>query len=64
MADEPVVVTKSRPVKAGNSVEGKTKATIDIVFDGVNICQKRYWLRRGEVFFKANKKRETDIMGS
>ncbi|CAG37237.1 unknown protein [Desulfotalea psychrophila LSv54] len=27
MADDPVVVIKSRPVKAGNSVEGKTRMT-------------------------------------
>lgn len=28
MADEPVVVRKSRPMKAGNSVEDKTETTI------------------------------------
>jgi hypothetical protein len=39
---ESVVVIKSRPVKAGNSVEGKTKTIIGIVYDGVNMCQKPY----------------------
>ena len=29
MADEPVVVLKSRPVKASNGVEDKTKTTAD-----------------------------------
>lgn len=31
VADEPVVVMKSRPVKAGNSAEGKTEETIAMV---------------------------------
>lgn len=29
MADEPVVVLKSRPEKAGNRVEDKTKTTVN-----------------------------------
>ena len=40
VADEPVVVSKARPMKASNGVEGKTKPTINIVFDGVNFSQK------------------------
>ena len=40
VADEPVVVSKARPMKASNGVEGKTKPTINIVFDGVNLSQK------------------------
>ena len=40
VADEPVVVSKARPMKASNGVEGKTKPTISIVFDGVNLSQK------------------------
>jgi hypothetical protein len=40
VADEPVVVSKARPVKASNGVEGKTKPTISIMFDGVNLSQK------------------------
>ncbi|SJN30666.1 hypothetical protein [Vibrio casei] len=40
MADEPVVVSKARPMKASNGVEGKTKPTINIMFDGVNFSQK------------------------
>lgn len=40
VADEPVVVMKSRPVKAGNSVEDKTEMTIGL-FNGVSGGQKR-----------------------
>ena len=40
VADEAVVVSKVRPVKASNGVEGKTELTISIVFDGVTISQK------------------------
>ena len=40
VADEPVVVSKARPVKASNGVEDKTKPTISNVSDGVNMCQK------------------------
>jgi hypothetical protein len=40
VADEPVVVSKARPMKPSNGVEGKTKPTINIVFDGVNFSQK------------------------
>ena len=40
MADEPVVVSKARPMKASNGVEDKTKLTISIMFDGVNARQK------------------------
>ena len=50
MADEPVVVSKTRPMKASNGVEGKTKPTINIVFDRVN-CKRELkalagWIRR------------------
>ena len=41
VADEPVVVSKVRPVKASNGVEGKTGLTISIVSDGEHLCQKR-----------------------
>ena len=40
MADEPVVVSKARPMKASNGVEGKTKPTISITFDRVNFLPK------------------------
>jgi len=40
VADEPVVVSKARPVKASNGVEDKTKPTISTVFDRVNFSQK------------------------
>lgn len=41
VADEPVVVSKARPMKASNGVEGKTELTISIVFGGIVISQKR-----------------------
>jgi hypothetical protein len=40
VADEPVVVSKARPVKASNGVEDKTKPTISIVSDRVDFSQK------------------------
>jgi hypothetical protein len=40
VADEPVVVSKARPVKASNGVEDKTKPIINSMFDGVNFSQK------------------------
>ena len=40
MADEPVVVSKARPMKASNGAEEKTKPTINIAFDRVNFSQK------------------------
>ena len=40
VADEPVVVSKARPMKASNGVEDKTKPIISIVFDRVNLSQK------------------------
>ena len=47
MADEPVVVSKARPVKASNGVEGKTKPTINTVFGGVSSCQKHELIAKG-----------------
>ena len=52
VADEPVVVLNTQPVKASNGVEGKTERIIGIEFDGAYSRQKRYVLRRGEVLFK------------
>ena len=40
VADEPVVVSKARPMKASNGVEDKTKPTINRMFDRVNFNQK------------------------
>ena len=40
VADEPVVVSKARPVKASNGVEEKTKPTTSIAFDRVSLSQK------------------------
>jgi len=40
VTDEPVVVSKARPMKASNGVEEKTKPTISSVFDGINFSQK------------------------
>ena len=39
MADDSVVVMKFQPMKAGNSVEGKTETTFDL-FKGLNSTQK------------------------
>ncbi len=47
VADEDVVVSKVRPVKASNGVEGKTELTISIVFDGVTISQKLIGMAKG-----------------
>ena len=53
MADEPVVVLKSQPMKLGNNVEGKTETTAN-EFSGViadKICNS---MRRGEAMNKSN----------
>ena len=47
VADEPVVVSKARPMKASNGVEGKTKPTINIVFDRIHFSQKLKWIAKG-----------------
>ena len=47
MADEPVVVSKARPVKASNGVEDKTKLTINTMFDGINVGQKPALIAKG-----------------
>jgi len=47
VADEAVVVSKVRPVKASNGVEGKTELTISIVFDGIIISQKLIGMAKG-----------------
>ena len=47
VADDAVVVSKVRPVKASNGVEGKAELTISIVFDGVPISQKRIRMAKG-----------------
>ena len=39
VADEPVVVKKSRPVKPGNSVEDKTEMTRWLVHLGVSMAK-------------------------
>ncbi|USE38588.1 hypothetical protein [Endozoicomonas sp. SCSIO W0465] len=51
MADEPVVVLKLRPVKAGNRLEHKTGVTTVWYLWGM--CRQKWqMLRRGEAFFK------------
>jgi len=40
VADEPVVVSKARPMKASNGVERKTEPTTNITFDRVSFSQK------------------------
>jgi len=47
VADEPVVVSKARPVKASNGVEDKTKPTINIAFDRINFSQKLKLIAKG-----------------
>ena len=55
MADEPVVVSKARPVTASNGVEDKTKPTISNMFDRVNLSQKHRLIAKGEVIYKSRK---------
>ncbi|WP_269521279.1 hypothetical protein [Alteromonas sp. BMJM2] len=47
VADDPVVVSKVRPVKASNGVEGKTELTLSSESDGVLISQKRIRMAKG-----------------
>ena len=47
VADEPVGVSKARPMKASNGVEGKPKPTISIVFDRIYFSQKLKWIAKG-----------------
>ena len=47
VADDAVVVSKVRPVKASNGVEGKTELTISSESDGVVISQKRIRMAKG-----------------
>ncbi|CED70708.1 putative uncharacterized protein [Aliivibrio wodanis] len=47
MADEPVVVSKARPVKASDGVEDKTKPTISNISDRVNLSQKHLLIAKG-----------------
>ncbi len=53
MADESVVVSKARPVKASNGVEDKTELTISMKSGGVLSRQKCLILRREEAYFKS-----------
>ena len=48
VADEPVVVMKFRPVKAGNRVEGKTGMTA-VGYSGQSVIKSDWLMRRGEV---------------
>ena len=52
VADDPVVVLKFRPMKAGNSLEEKTATTCCPGTTGAGVSQKPCWLRRGEVYLK------------
>ena len=47
VADDAVVVSKVRPVKASNGVEGKTELTISSMFDGIIISQKLIGMAKG-----------------
>ncbi len=48
VADEPVVVSKTQPMKASNGVEDKTELTNGMVFIGIVKRQKPKQLQRGE----------------
>jgi len=48
VADEPVVVRKFRPVKAGNRLEEKTGKTVGLSGGAVAV-KSRHGVRRGEV---------------
>ena len=52
VADDSVVVMKSRPVKAGNRLEGKTGMIRRLCSLGADMSQKPYQLRREEVYLK------------
>jgi len=52
VADDSVVVMKSRPVKAGNRLEGKTGMIWRHRSPGTDMHQKSYQLRRDEVYLK------------
>ena len=49
VADEPVVVMKSQPVKPGNSVEDKTETTTGMNAVGLVQAKSDIKMRRGEV---------------
>jgi hypothetical protein len=48
VTDEPVVVSKARPMNASNGVEDKTKPTFTNVCKGASHCKKHGELRRGK----------------
>ena len=54
VADDSVVVMKSRPVKPGNSVEDKTGMTQRPGSLGAVMRQKPWLLRRDEVYLKVS----------
>ena len=64
VADEPVVVSKARPVKASNGVEDKTKPTFANVCKGMNHSQKHGELRRGKAIYKLLKNGVINIMST
>ena len=47
VADEPVVVIKAQPEKAGNGVEGKTELIIGIKSEEVDASQKLELIAKG-----------------
>lgn len=53
MADEPVVVSKAQPMKAGNGVEGKTKPTVSNKSDRINLGQKSILIAKGGSKYQA-----------
>jgi len=52
VADEPVVVSKARPMKASNGVEGKPSRLSALCLIGSILAKSLNGLRRGEADFK------------
>jgi hypothetical protein len=54
VADDPVIVTKSRPEKAGNRLEEKTGMTLGNRIEGAIESQKPLWNAKGGSSFEGN----------
>ena len=61
VTDDSVVVMKSRPVKAGNSLEGKTGTTCRSSRQGLVSAKSLIRMRRDEVHSKASLRRSQDV---
>ena len=61
VADDSVVVMKSRPVKAGNRLEGKTGMTCRSSRQGLVSAKSLTRMRRDEVHSKASLRRSQEV---